>query len=72
MGLSIGIFSRAKTEEQGNMDKVSIAMGDMAGWVGCYYGCNEESKGYILILMGRGVLVSKVPEHAGEVLINVS
>ena len=72
MGLSLGIFSRAQTEEQDNLNKVSIALGKMVGGVGCCYGCNEESKGYILILMGRGVLVSKVPEHAGEVLINLS
>ena len=34
VGLSLGIFSRAKTEEQGNMNKVSIALGEMAGRVG--------------------------------------
>ena len=54
------------------MDKFSSAIGEMSGGVVCCYGCNEDSKGGSLILMGRGVLVSKVPDHAGEVLINIS
>ena len=72
MGLSLGIFLRVQTEKQGNMDKVSSAIGEMSGGVVCCYGCNEDSKGGSLILMGRGVLVCNVPEHAGEVLIDIS
>ena len=72
MGLRFGIFARYQTEEQGNLDKVSSALGEMAGGVGFFCGCNEESKGDSLILMGRGVLISKVPEHTGEVLIKIS
>ena len=44
----------------------------MSRGVGWFCGCNVEAKGGSLILMGRGVLVSKVPDHAGEVLFDIS
>ena len=72
MVLRLGIFARAQTEEHENMDKVNSALGELAGWVGCCLAFQEESKGGSLISMGRGILVSKVPEHAGEMLIEIS
>ena len=72
MGFRFGTFARAQKEEQVNLDKVSSTLGEMTVGVGCCCSCHEEAKGGRLILMGRGVLVSKVPEHAGEVLIKIS
>ena len=51
---------------------VRSALGKMSRGVGCFCGCNVEAKGGGLILMGRGVLVRKVPYHAGQVLIDIS
>ena len=53
------------------MDKVGSAMGDLAGGGGCCYGCHEDTNGGSLLLLGRGVLVSEVPEHAGEALVEI-
>ena len=59
MGLRFGTFARAQKKEQGNLDKVSSALGELT--VGVVYCCsfNEEAKGGRLILMGRGVLVKQ-------------
>ena len=51
---------------------VRSSLGELTVGVGCCYGCHKEAKGDSLILMHRGVLVSKVPEHASEVLIDIS
>ena len=71
MGLRFGTFARAQKKEQGNLDKFSSALGELTVGVVCCYSCHEEAKGGRLILMGRWVLVSRVPEHAGEVLIKI-
>ena len=66
------IFARAQAEEQDNIDMVRSTLGKMSQGVGCFCGCHKEAKGDRLILMGKGVLVSKVPDHASEVLIDIS
>ena len=66
------IFARAQAEEQDNLDMVRSTLGKMSQGVGCFCGCHKEAKGDRLILMGIGVLLITVPEHAGEVLINIS
>ena len=61
VGLRIGVFARAQTEEQGNLDNIGGALGDLAGGAGYCCGCHDESKGGSLLRLGRGVLVRKVP-----------
>ena len=71
MGLCLGVFKREQTEEQGNLDKVCGAQENIPGGVSCYCGQHDEAKGNISFSLGRGVLVGKVPEHAGETLVKV-
>ena len=35
VGLCLGLFTRAQTEEQVNLDKICCAKGKLTGWVGC-------------------------------------
>ena len=72
VGSSLGVVTRASTEEQGNMDKTDGALGKMAGWVGCYCELHDNTKGDILLLLEEGVLVREVPDYAKEMLVKVS
>ena len=53
------------------MDKVCSTKGELTVGVGCLIR-HDKSKGNILLSLGRGVLIGKMREHAGETLVKVS
>ena len=72
VGLSLGIFAISQTEKKGNMYQVGSALVDLAVGFGCFCRYHDEAKGGSLLLLVRGVLVSEVPEHVCEALIDIS